>query len=377
MDNPYSMNTIDICPVCALTNKDFRFKARVWERSSTESVCNGCAKGCNINIWVRNNEILRLTPRYNQDVNSYWMCDHGRLNTFKFVNGEDRINGPHIRREGQLEKVDWDEAYNEAVTRIKSFSKDEIAFLGSAYATCEDDYVLAMFAGSVVGSNHIDFISHFDPDFGDDILRKNDITPNKKGAELVGITPSKSGLNFEGIRKAIKEKKIKALVIMEDDIVTSVKDIDHIIGNLELLVALSSNFNKTTELADIVFPTATFAEKNGTFVNSDGIIQRIKPAVTTVDADRALDGFEMSRLDKFGSEFDRWAAGDKLDAKPGWKILKSLSGLLGKKMKFNLAEEIFEDMAANLKAFKGLSYDDVGNSGVKLKTEIIGDAVQT
>jgi NADH-quinone oxidoreductase subunit G len=305
------------------------------------------------------------------------MCDHGRLNTFKFVNGEDRINGPHIRREGQLEKVDWDEAYNEAVTRIKSFSKDEIAFLGSAYATCEDDYVLAMFAGSVVGSNHIDFISHFDPDFGDDILRKNDITPNKKGAELVGITPSKSGLNFEGIRKAIKEKKIKALVIMEDDIVTSVKDIDHIIGNLELLVALSSNFNKTTELADIVFPTATFAEKNGTFVNSDGIIQRIKPAVTTVDADRALDGFEMSRLDKFGSEFDRWAAGDKLDAKPGWKILKSLSGLLGKKMKFNLAEEIFEDMAANLKAFKGLSYDDVGNSGVKLKTQIIGDAVQT
>jgi NADH-quinone oxidoreductase subunit G len=377
MDNPYSMNTIDICPVGALTNKDFRFKARVWDMSSTDSVCAGCAKGCNINIWVRNNEILRLTPRYNQDVNSYWMCDHGRLNTFKYVNDEDRIDGPQIRKDGQLSKAEWDEAFNEAVSGLKSFSKDEFAFIGSAYATCEDNYVLAKFAGSVIGSNHIDFIPHIDPDFGDDILRKNDITPNKKGAELVGITPSKSGLNFEVIRKAIKDKKIKALFIMEDDIVASVQDIENVLGNLDLLIVLSSNFNKTTAVADIVFPTATFAEKNGTFINSDGIIQRIKPAITTVDADRALDGFEMSRLDKFGSEFDRWTDGAKLDAKPSWKILKSLSGLLGKKMKFNMAEEIFEDMAANIEAFKGLNYDDVSNSGVKLRTENIKDTVNT
>ena len=79
MDNPYSMNTIDICPVGALTSRDFRFKARVWDMSSTNSICNGCSRGCNTEIWVRNNEILRLTPRHNEEVNSYWMCDHGRL----------------------------------------------------------------------------------------------------------------------------------------------------------------------------------------------------------------------------------------------------------------------------------------------------------
>lgn len=83
----------------------------------------------------------------------------------------------------------------------------------------------------------------------------------------------------------------------------------------------------------------------------------------------------MSRLDKFGSEFDRWAVGNKLDAKPSWKILKSLAGLLGKKMKFNMAEEVFDDIASNIETFKGLSYDDVSNSGVKLRTENIKETV--
>ena len=71
LDNPYSLNTTDICPVGALTNTDFRFKARVWDMSKTNSICTGCARGCNDEIWVRNNKILRLTPRFNEEVNNY------------------------------------------------------------------------------------------------------------------------------------------------------------------------------------------------------------------------------------------------------------------------------------------------------------------
>ncbi len=136
MDNPYSMNTIDICPVGALTSRDFRFKARVWDMSSTNSICNGCSRGCNTEIWVRNNEILRLTPRHNEEVNSYWMCDHGRLNTFKNANADSRINSPQIRKDGQLIEIEWEEAINEAVSKLKSFNKDQIAVIGSPYATC-------------------------------------------------------------------------------------------------------------------------------------------------------------------------------------------------------------------------------------------------
>jgi len=372
MDNAYSMNTIDICPVGALTSKDFRFNARVWDMSATKSVCPGCSRGCNTEIWVRDNKILRLTPRHNPDVNSYWMCDHGRLNTFRFVNAADRIDSPQLRREGQLIKVSWDEANAETVSRIKSFSKDEIAFIGSPYVTCEDNYIFAKFARSVVGSGNIDFVHRTDESFGDDILRQNDITPNSLGAELVGV---RSGLGIEGIKKGIKEKRIKALYVIKEDFINVDPEIENMLSKLDLLIVHASNQSKTTSVADIIFPAATYAEKNGTFVNFEGTIQRIRPAVSTVDSDRALDGFEMSRLDKFGTSFDRWARGTKHDAKATWKILVSLAGLLGHKMKFKMAEEVFEDMAASIEAFKGLTYDDLGEHGVKIKTGNIAEKV--
>ncbi len=375
LDNPYSMNVIDICPVGALTSIDFRFKSRVWDMSATKSICTGCSRGCNIDIWVRNNEILRLTPRHNEEVNSYWMCDYGRLNTFKNVNAEDRVDCPQLRRDGNLIKVGWDEIYAETASRIKSFAKDEVAFLGSAYASCEDNYLLAKFARNVIGSGNLDFMNHYDSEFGDDLLKQNDVTPNSIGAKLTGVSPSKSGLNFEGIIKAIREGKIKALYILEDDIVSANPQLENILAKLDLLIVHSSNYNKTTALADIIFPAAAIAEKNGTLINFEGVIQRIKPAVAAIDADRALDGMEMSRLDKFGTSFDRWATGVKRDARASWKILTALAGALGHKMKFNMAEEVFSEMSSQVEAFKGLDYDDIGETGVKLNIKFVEQKV--
>ncbi|KAB2849266.1 MAG: molybdopterin-dependent oxidoreductase, partial [Ignavibacterium sp.] len=366
LDNLYSMNVVDICPVGALTNSDFRFKSRVWEMSLTNSVCTGCARGCNIELWVRNNEVLRLVPKYNEDVNSYWMCDHGRVNTFKFVNAKDRVDGPHIRVEGNLVRVGWDEAYAEAASRLKGFSKDEIAVLGSAFATVEDNYAAAKFAKSVLGTGNLDFVKHVDPAFGDDILRKNDITPNSFGAELAGVKPSKNGNDFNGIIKGIKEGKIKALYILEDDIIAANTELESVFAKLDLLIAHATNFNKTTVLADIVFPASTYAEKNGTFVNFSGRVQRIRPAVATLDVDRALEGMSMSRWDKFGTKFDRWAQGKHFDARASWKILVGLASALGQKMKYGMAEEVFLDLAANIEAFNGLDYDTLGELGVQL-----------
>jgi len=375
LDNPYSMNVIDICPVGALTSIDFRFKSRVWDMSATKSICTGCSRGCNIDIWVRNNKILRLTPRHNEEVNSYWMCDHGRLNTFKHVNADDRIDCPQLRRDGNLVKVGWDEIYAETASRIKSFAKDEVAFLGSAYASCEDNYLLARFARNVIGSGNLDFMNHIDTEFGDDLLKKNDVTPNSLGAKLTGVSPSKSGLNLEGIIKGIREGKIKALYVLEDDLVSADLRLENIFAKLDLLVVHSTNYNKTTALADIVFPAATTAEKNGTFVNFIGYVQRIRPAVSTIDVDRALDGMEMSRLDKFGTSFDRWTTGAKRDAKASWKILTGLATALGHKMKFNMAEGVFAEMSSQIEAFKGLDYDNIDEAGVKLEVNFVEQKV--
>ncbi len=370
MDNPYSMNTIDICPVGALTSRDFRFKARVWNLSATKSVCVGCSKGCNTEIWVRDNEILRLTPRHNEEVNSYWMCDHGRLNTFKNVNADDRINSPQIRKDGQLMEISWDEAVNETVSKLKSFNKEQIAVIGSPYSTCEANFVAAKFARTVLQTGNLDFIRHIDPSFADDILRTDDLTPNSLGAELVGVQPSKAGMDINGILNSIKEKKIKALYLIEDDIVQSFPEFEDAIAGLDLLIVHSTNQNKSTALADIIFPAATFAEKNGTFVNINGMVQRIRPAVSVAGQDRALDGMSMSRLDKFGTQWDRWASGKKINALPTWKILSDIAKAMGSKLKFNMAEEVFTEMANTLEAFKGLDYDIIGELGSKIKSEI-------
>lgn len=370
MENKYSLNTVDICPVGALTNTDFRFKTRVWDLSSNPSICTGCSRGCNIDVWVINNEIKRLTPSFNKEVNSYWMCDDGRLNTFKHVNAKDRVDGAHLRKDGQLIKVDWDKAFANASSELKNITNKEIAFIGSAFSTCEDNYLFTKFAKDVIGCKNIDFIRHTDPDFGDELLRQNDLTPNTMGAELTGVSPKQGGLNLDGIVQGIKSGKIKGLFIMEDDLLEAYPELEKSLPSLELLIVLSSNFNKTTAFADFVFPAATFAEKNGTFINFNGRVQRIKPAVETTDLDRSLDGMAMSRLDKFGTSFDRWAIGNKHDARASWKIISGLSVLFDKKLKYKMSENVFDDMSKSIDAFKGLDYDIIGKKGVLLKDKL-------
>ncbi|HKB86847.1 MAG TPA: molybdopterin-dependent oxidoreductase [Ignavibacteriaceae bacterium] len=375
MDNPYSLNTTDICPVGALTSRDFRFQARVWDMSATKSICTGCARGCNTELWVRNNMVLRLTPRQNEEVNSYWMCDHGRINTFKFINAEDRVDGAYIRKEGSLIPAAITDAVSAAASELRKYNKDEIAFIGSPHVTNEDNYVLAKFA-RISGSKNIDFLRKTDPSFEDAILRREDVTPNSLGAELAGIVPVKGGLNFEQIIENIKKGKIKALYIIEDDLVSERPELEETFAKLDLLVIHATNMNKTAALADIVFPAATYAEKNGTMVNFQGRIQRLRPAVATVNVDRALEGMMLSRLDKFGTKFDRWAEKNKRDAYSAWKILVMLANALGNKMKFEMAEEIFEEMAKSIDVFKGLDYDDIGELGAQLRGQFTKETVK-
>ena len=302
------------------------------------------------------------------------MCDHGRLETFKYVNADNRIDGPYLRREGTLQRVGWDEAFASAASQIKQFDKEEIAFIGSPFATCEDNYVLGKFAGSIIGSKNLDFMRHINPEFGDKILRKNDVTPNALGTELAGISPSNGGSDFNGIIQGINEGRIKAIYLIEDDIISANPEFENVLAKLNLFIVHATNFNRTTELADLVFPAATYAEKNGTMVNYQGRIQRLMPAVSTIEMDRNLEGMAMSRLDKFGTQFDRWAKGNKHDARSTWKIISGLASTLGGKFKFDMAEEVFKEMSKKIDAFKGLDYDVIGDKGVMIKVDVAAKA---
>lgn len=368
LDNPYSMNVIELCPVGALTSRDFRFKARVWDMSSTETICPGCARGCNMFTWVRNNEILRLTPRFNPDVNDYWMCDYGRLNTFKYVNAENRIKGPMVRKDGELVEVSWDEAIATAASRLREFKKHEVAGIGSPFATNEDNYLFAKLMKEVIGTKHVDFMTHINEEDEDDLLIRADKTPNSYGAREVGVFPTDGGLSLEGILREIREGKIRAMYVLDDDIAAN-PSVAEVLSKLEFLVVHASNHNQTTKHAAVVLSSATYAEKHGTFTNFQGRVQRIRPAVATVELDRVLDGMAMSRLDKFGAPNDRWTRGVRRDAQPTWRILKSIAAALGVKWKYNSAEDIFNEIAKQVESFNRLSYLRIGSKGAMLKTK--------
>ncbi|HWP82526.1 MAG TPA: molybdopterin-dependent oxidoreductase [Bacteroidota bacterium] len=366
LDNPYSMNVIELCPVGALTSTDFRFKARVWEMSATESVCYGCARGCNTNIWVRNNQILRLTPRHNEEVNSYWMCDAGRLKTFPFVNSEERLDGPMVRKNGTHAIVGWDEAVSTAARELKRFKKSEIAGIGSPFATNEDNFVFQRFMRDVLGSKHLDFVRH-NEGVDDDLLIRADKTPNSRGAAEVGIKPSEGGWNLDGIVKAIANGTLKALYVLEENI-AAIASFAQVLPKLELLIVHSPVRNETTRAAHIVFSCSTYAEKHGTFTNFEGRVQRIRAAVATQEQDRALDGFAMSRWDKFASHNDRWGRPIKKNARPSWRIVAAVANALGAKIRYGTAEDVFRDIAETVPSFKGLSYTKIGSRGTMLQS---------
>jgi NADH-quinone oxidoreductase subunit G len=363
LDNPYSMNVIDICPVGALTSRDFRFRARVWELSASETVCPGCARGCNIYAWVRNNEILRLTPRFNPDVNDYWMCDAGRLGTFRHVNAETRVKAPMVKKEMDVVEVGWDEAISRVASEFKSFRKGEIAVIGSAYATNEDNYLLQKFAREVLGTKLIGQLPHLHEGDEDALLIRADKTPNSRGAAEVGVP---GGAAISEIVRAVREGNVKALYVMEDNVAAD-PALTQAIGRLEYLVVHATNENETTRLADVVLPASTFAEKNGTFTNFQGRVQRIRPSVATLDRDRSLDLYPMSRLDRFGTPFDRWARGPKRDARPSWKIIAGIASLMGFKYRYNSAEEVFTEIASAIELFRGMSYRKLGSAGRLLR----------
>ncbi len=360
LDNPYSMNVIDLCPVGALTSRDFRFKARVWELSSTDTICIGCARGCNIKMWVRNNEILRLTPRQNPEVNDYWMSDYGRLNTFKFVNAANRIKAPMVKRDGKLTEVGWDEAIAFAASELRRFKKSEIAAIGSPHATNEDNYLLTKLM-HFFGVKSLGILQHVEGE-DDDLLLRADKTPNSRGAREIGVT----GSDMSSIVSGICEGRIKALYVLDDDITTD-PQLAAVLSRLEFLVVHASNENGTTQLADVVLSSATYAEKNGTMTNFQGRVQRIRPAVATLEQERRLDGMAMSRLDRFGAHNDRWTKGPRRDARPSWKILLSLANILGAKWEYKTAEDVFNEIAATKEPFKGMTYTKIGTRGIMLK----------
>lgn len=158
--NEYAGNTVEICPVGALTAKDWRYKIRVWLTQKTSSVCNQCSDGCNTTLWTSAQNLYRITSRRNDAVDDGWICNKGRYN-YQLANHPERLKKPLIKRSGKFEEATWDEALDYVGTQLTKIrdemGADLIAGVSSPALSNEDNYVFQRFFRQVIGTNNIDF----------------------------------------------------------------------------------------------------------------------------------------------------------------------------------------------------------------------------
>lgn len=274
LDNNYAMCTVDVCPVGALTSRDFRFKCRVWLLTSADSVCTGCSMGCNIHLEHFRNEIQRYRPRYNPEVNDYWMCDKGRL-SYKDVH-DDRL----LRPMSNGAELSWHAVAG--VVADKLAKADNIGFVISPQATCEDIFAAKRFAEDVLETDAL-YMGGKSDGFEDDLLIKADKNPNTRGVEAVfgGLDAFKS---FETLLDDIEAGTVTALYMMGTEAPLEEAErrrFDSLAANLDLFILQSLHRSELYEMAHIALPACSHAEKNGTFVNIDGIAQPITKAFET------------------------------------------------------------------------------------------------
>ncbi|HEY4984234.1 MAG TPA: molybdopterin-dependent oxidoreductase [Verrucomicrobiae bacterium] len=332
-DNNYTLNTVDICPVGALTSKDFRFQMRVWFLKETKSVCTSCATGCNILIGSREEKIYRYTPRENDAVNGPWMCDAGRLN-YKWIGREDRIKScEKLLPTGDRDDIPWSTALSEIAERLKKTTPGSVAIIGSARQTNEELYLLKKLAEKTGALT--DSVPRVGA--GDKLLVSTDKNPNTNGAQLTGVAANSMGINLPKIADGIRTGKIRTLIVFGEDVTRHGIGAD-LLGKLETLIVSDILPNATTELAHYLLPGCAHAEKRGTFTNTKGRVQKFMKAVEPPG-----------------------------DARPEWEFLHDLVYNVTGQDGFQTIEGLFNEMAKDVPAFNGLTWASLGDMGVTVK----------
>ena len=329
-DNNYTLNTVDICPVGALTSDDFRFQMRVWFLKETKSLCTGCGTGCNTVIGSRENRMYRYEPRQNDAVNSCWMCDAGRLD-YKWIGRDDRL----AKLRGPRGNTTWPSALREISGHLAKAAEGSVAIVASARQTNEELFLLNKLA------KRYKALTDSVPRRGeaDHLLVAGDRNPNTTGAQLIGVTTQRVGSKLSAIVKGIASGKITTLIVYGEDVTQHGIDAK-LLGKLKMLIVSDILPNATTMKADYLLPGCSHAEKRGTFTNVKGRVQKFTKA-----------------LEPSG------------DAMPEWEVLHelvhSVTGLDG----FNSIEGLFNQMADEVKAFKvaGLTWAGLGDQGADVK----------
>jgi NADH-quinone oxidoreductase subunit G len=331
LENNYSLNTVDICPVGALTSSDFRFKMRVWFLKETKSFCTSCATGCNTIIGSREDVIYRQTPRENDAVNSCWMCDYGRLN-FDFLQSENRLREPQIFSGERLVAATWEEAIKHAALQLKHFRGWEIAIIASGRMSNEELWLTSRLAKRL-DIRLIDIVPRHGP--GDEILLSEERNPNINGARLIGLT-NQPGAQLKSIVEGVASGQIKVLIAFGENPIEIGLSPDQL-SKLPAFIVMDILANAATKSATVVLPSFGFAEKRGSMINGKGRLQRLN---------RAINGPGNARDD--------------------WEILRDLIQACTDQNGIYSIEDVFKQMSTSIPEFAGLNLSKIGDLGVQI-----------
>lgn len=264
LDNPYSINVVDICPVGALTSKDFRFAIRAWELRATDTTCPGCATGCAVELHSKHEQAYRLVPREDLDVNGHWMCDEGRY-TYKETDPEQRVH--HAEIDGSL--LALPQALHVTARRLQG---KKCAVVFSSTATNEANAALGALADLLEAER---FVLGRPPGKADELLRDSDKNPNTRGAHQAAgdITKHEGELALE-----LAGRAYEAVIFLDDEGEVSPLVLQGL-GNLTSVV-LADRRTKLSDACRIVLPAASWAEILGTYTNRQGRLRMVQPAWT-------------------------------------------------------------------------------------------------
>jgi len=332
LENNYSLNTVDICPVGALTSSDFRFQMRVWFLKETKSICASCATGCNTIIGSREDIVYRQTPRENDHVNSCWMCDYGRLN-FKYLEAENRLLEPQVLSGNKLVASDWKNAIAQAAMHLRQLVGENLAIIASGRMTNEELWLTRKIA-DLLAVRYIDIVPRVGP--GDDILLSRIRNPNTIGARLILGLDDEPGAKLGALARGVNSGEIRALLCLGEN-PTKFGIAAEQLANLTTFVAMDILSNAATERATVVLPASGVAEKRGSMINGDGRLQRLNRAVRPPG-----------------------------NARDDWEILRDLLQALGGSNGLYSIDDVFRRMSAEFSEFSGLSLSKIGDLGVQV-----------
>ena len=339
LDNPLSANVVDICPVGALTDRDFRFKVRVWYLQKTPSICPGCSTGCNISVETYQNRIARFKPRINEAVNSHWLCDEGRY-CFHDLAGGERLTTPMIRQEGGLVPTTWEKALQAVYSGLKS--AQPVAGILSGRNTNEEAFLFAKLVKKLAADYALEvFYQERELTQVQKILMSPDRSPNFRGARAMGVSTNGG---FDALMQKLIAGSFSSAYVVGEDLLASAAEPDQAraaLQKLPFLVVQDTRMTETVKLAHVVLPATHFGEKDGTYTNRQGRLQKLNAAL--IPPEGALQDSE---------------------------IFMRLLDLAGEKNGYTTTPEIFAALSREVSDYANIDYDSIDDQGIELEAAV-------